>query len=193
MKFNDLVGKQITHKKFGDGIVTFFSLNNEKTTDSIITIDFKRDTKRFPLKSLPKYFEDVPQELIDRINEIENYHNKEVIVKEEPKKKLLTAVNTNEKGKELKLKDWKNSLKYVVIHWWGTDNNPTPVVMDNKYLYINAKAACESLGVSKIGYGVIYSICNGCEGKQLFEGHRWRFAKEEEITDIIENLEENYE
>lgn len=175
MKATDLVGMTLYHNVFGDCAVL-------SVEDDRMKIQLRDRVAFFSIDSLNKFFKDAPT-----IDVCEN----EAIEIPQPvtsKEVLMDYCSMDDNGKELSVEDWENSKAFILDFWWQVNRTPTPVVSDNKKVYISAASACSDLGISKYSDSIIYSVCNGSDSRTTYAGHKWRFAKELDIDNVIQQL-----
>lgn len=189
MIIEDLVGMELQHKKYGKVKVIGLDIDYTNMDSTKVKVQLKDRIALFSLGSLINFFKGVPADIINDVEEIMS--SKEVTTTQTKNrlKQNLEHVDFDEFKSELNLDDWKRSKKFVVDFWWLSNSFPSPVVMDNKKIFISAKAACTYLDFPISKYYEIYMICNGVHTNKTLEGHSWRFAKSKEIDDIIKNYE----
>lgn len=188
MKLEDLIGMELTHKKFGKVPVVDLFIDYSNLASTKFKVKLTNRYALFSINSLFKFFTDVPKDILEDIKEITNESVNTNIIDNSNKTKLeLVYINSNEQGEELTINDWKLSKKFVVDRWWIANSYPTPVVMDNKKVFISAKAACKYIGIDVSNYYEIYSVCNGSSLSKTFNNSSWRFAKIEDIDEVINN------
>ena len=185
MRIEDMLGHTITHKKYGEMLITDIDIDNESLNNSKFSATVNGEKKTFFVDTIRKFFVDVPNDL-----DISEFITKKSITKlgNIKESKPLTIYNFNRTGEELTLLDWKYSKNYVADFWFYTNDFPSPVVLDNKTLYIDAQSVCKHLGMSDYFVTSIYSVCNGVEQKKTLGGHKYRFAKLEDIDYAISTL-----
>lgn len=188
MKLEDIVGMELTHKKFGKVPVVDLFIDYSNLASTKFKVKLTNRYALFSIDSLLKFFTDVPKDILEDIKEITNEDVSTTITDNNNKEKLeLVYINSNEQGEELTINDWELSKKFVVDRWWIANSYPTPVVMDNKKIFISAKAACKYIGIDVSNYYEIYSVCNGSSLSKTFNNRSWRFAKIEDIDEVIDN------
>lgn len=188
MKLEDLIGMELTHKKFGKVPVVDLFIDYSNLASTKFKVKLTNRYALFSINSLFKFFTDVPKDILEDIKEITNESVNTNIIDNSNKTKLeLVYINSNEQGEELTINDWELSKKFVVDRWWIANSYPTPVVMDNKKVFISAKAACKYIGIDVSNYYEIYSVCNGSSLSKTFNNSSWRFAKIEDIDEVINN------
>ena len=179
---NNLIGKNIMHKQFGEGVIT--DINDNKFTIKFIPKEFQ---KKFTFNTVlnKKFFKDVSNEILDYakkyIDLCDEYRPiKEIKLKERNKVKLY---HYNEDGEEVTIQDLEEAKNYITDIWWYGNNCPAVVVDDE--LFINAKIACKLKGGQ---YVDAYDHCSGRTTTTKYVGCSWRFAKDEDLNDCIEEL-----
>ena len=188
MKLEDLIGMELTHKKFGKVPVVDLFIDYSNLASTKFKVKLTNRYALFSINSLFKFFTDVPKDILEDIKEITNESVNTNIIDNSNKTKLeLVYINSNEQGEELTINDWELSKKFVVDRWWIANSYPKPVVMDNKKVFISAKAACKYIGINVSNYYEIYSVCNGSSLSKTFNNSSWRFAKIEDIDEVINN------
>lgn len=189
MIIEELVGKKLTHFKYGEGEVIDVEIDYSNITSAKVVLKFENQVKKFLVSSLDgKFFIDVPEDLIDDLNEIKKLNEKNIDEQALSKTKNLDFCEEDEAGNKLQICDWEISKRFVTNFWWSFSKIPSPVVKDNKKVYISAKAACIDNGLPENGYSVIYEVCNGSAIRTTYEGHRWRLATTKDINSVIEQL-----
>lgn len=188
MKLEDIIGMELTHKKFGKVPVVDLFIDYSNLASTKFKVKLTNRYALFSIDSLLKFFTDVPKDILEDIKEITNESDNTDITDNSNKAKIeLVYINSNEQGEELTINDWELSKKFVVDRWWIANSYPTPVVMDNKKIFISAKAACKYIGIDVSNYYEIYSVCNGSSLSKTFNNSSWRFAKIEDIDEVIDN------
>jgi len=189
MKLEDIVGMELTHKKFGKVPVVDLSIDYSNLASTKFKVKLNNRYALFSIDSLLKFFTDVPKDILDDVSEISSRNIVEENLSDfnNEEKEKLEYINYNEQGEELTIDDWNISKKFIVDRWWIANKYPTPVVMDNRLLFISAKAACKYIGIDISNYYEIYSVCNGSSLSKTFNASYWRFAKIEDIDEVIDN------
>lgn len=191
MKLEDIIGMELTHKKFGKVPVVDLFIDYSNLASTKFKVKLNNRYALFSIDSLFKFFTDVPKDILEDIKEIINKSNNTDITDNNNKAKIeLVYINSNEQGEELTINDWRRSKKFVVDFWWFSNGFLSPVVMDEEKIFISSKAACKYLGIQETKYYDIYMICNRINTSKKLKGHSWRFAKSKEIDEIIKNYEQ---
>lgn len=186
MRIEDLVGETLNHKKFGDIKVVSVDIDYADLINAKLTMETKDgNLKKFSMRSLPDYFNNLPEDLISDINVIIKTFNKNKLSSVDELIKTPTMTWFND---ELSIDDWKTAREFVVSFWWRNSGVDCPVVANNKTVFITGKDACRSIGISENFAGVIYSICNEPHKRALYKGYTWRFATKKDIDNIITQL-----
>lgn len=193
MVVEELIGKEITHKTFGLGTVVDVAIDYTNLPSSKIKVEFENKTAKFLVYFLNKVFLDLPEDLMEDILRFSPNDNNRTSISKIPKKKLkpVTAYEKDENDNILTRQDWELCKRFITSFWWTVNKLPSPVVKNDKKVYITAKAACEDMGVSQSAYSSIYSVCNGTASKSTFNGSSWRFATIEDIESILKALDTN--
>lgn len=190
MLFKEFIGTKVNHGRYGEGRLSEFILNKEKTLNSSFKVTFNTDEKLFPLNSFIKYFEDVPEALIKKIIKLSNKQN-EIKCSHSIRINKITGKNINYLGEGLGIEDWEDSLNNIASYFWHTNEACTPVVKNNSVLYIDARAACFDLGENINNAYDIYYVCNENGINNKFKNCRWRFATSFDIESWLEKLKIN--
>ena len=185
MVIEDLKGTELTHKKFGKVKITDVIIDYSNMASAYIEVDLDDRKAKFKVATMLNFFIDVPEELKPEILSLSESKATEPI----KDLKLMKFENEDEFGNELTKEDWQRSKKFVVSIWWSTNKLPSPVVASNEKVYISAKAACHAIGIPTRNYEHIYDICNGVTGRRLYNGVAWRFARLEDIDNILGQIE----
>ncbi len=191
MIIEDLKGMNLTHVKFGEGEVTDVIIDYSDMQKTKIEVQFEDRLSKFKIQNLDKYFMDLPEDLLNTINDIDDTVNTDkdfssIVV---PIHKVeLTSYNHDCFGNELNKGAWNDIKEYATYYWWSSNMTPAPVIMDNKTVFDSAETACMYLDINPNKYSVIYSVCNGEAGRQTYGGHKWKFAHKEDIESIIEGM-----
>ena len=188
MIIEDLKGMNLTHVKFGEGEVTDVIIDYSDMQKTKIEVQFEDRLSKFKIQNLGKYFMDLPEDLLNDINDIVNTHKDFPSVVVPTHKVELTPYSNDCFGNELNKGAWNDIKEYATYYWWSSNMTPAPVIMDNKTVFDSAETACMYLDINPNKYSVIYSVCNGEAGKQTYEGHKWKFAHKEDIESMIKGM-----
>lgn len=189
MNFTDLIGAELTHKTFGNVTVTDVFINEDDFERSKFEIDTGKKHIKLMLSTIDKYFIDVPEDLINKINALKPDKTDEQVHLAKPKFNIK-LYNYDESNSELSKEDLEKLHDNVVYYWWAFGSINPPVISDNKTLYSSAKAACNALGINLAAYSRIYEICNDGVIKKTFKGHKWQFATHNDIDSALEVFDE---
>lgn len=190
MVIEDLKGMELTHKTLGKGTVTDIIIDYSDMANAIIELDLGTRKAKFKAVNMLDFFTDIPEELKPDILALTRLKVTSEVHEDKPK---LKFVNEDEFGNELTKADWERSKKFVVSIWWSTNALPSPVVASNKKVYISAKAACYAIGIPVRNYEYIYDVCNGVVGRRTYNGVAWKFAKVEDIDNVLGQFEDEHE
>ncbi len=186
MRIEDLVGETLNHKKFGDVKVVSVDIDYSDLINTKLTMETKDGKlKKFSMRSLPDYFNNLPEDLISDINVITKTFNKN---KFSNVNELIKSPKMDWFNDELSIDDWESAKGMITSFWWRNSGVDCPVVANNKTVFITGKDACKSLGVSEDFASIIYSICNDSHTRTLYKGYTWRFATRKDIDSIITQL-----
>lgn len=192
MTIEELVGTTLTHNVFGDVVITGVDIDYTDLSKAKLIANVHNKNIKFKVDTIYDYFSNIPEEVQNDIDEVVNLSkqkHKPIEYVEKPKP-VLDAYNYDEHNNELTIENWKNVITSVTTFWWADGMMPIPLVMDEKILYISAKAACVALGIRLEDYSNIYDVCNGnVSPKQIYKGHKWRFATTHDIHTVINKLE----
>lgn len=186
MTIEDLVGMTLTHKSFGEVPIVGIDINYSDVSSAKVVAQLPDREAKFLASTLNQFFTDVPQEIVEDTAKT-SYHIDAMT--DTPKEVLLDFCKYDEFGNKLTKEDWERSKKFVTEFWWSSNRIPTPVVCDDRKVYISAKAVCQDMCINTSFYSNIYMICNGSVTKTTFNGYKWRFAKYREIDAIVKSYE----
>ena len=189
------VNDKVKHFKFGEGHIVDFEPRDEMLK-SVVTIDFNNgDTKKLTISSfgpndMGKVFmtsenTEVRPFIDSLIEEAEQKRLETIKQRNIPKKIDLNKVyRYDEHERIVTKKDWERC--YEVAETYRFFHESRAVVMDDERVFINAACGLRFCESDPRSGDKVYERCEGIY-RSKFAGARWRYAKKEEIKEIIDN------
>lgn len=183
---------KVTHKKYGNGIVTDFEIDPEDQLKSKVSVKFDdtNEIKKFAMLAFAAdgFFKTDDDSIIPFVEQLkiesEEKHKAEIRRRAEAIE-YIPSYELNEVGVEVSKADWEKAM--AVAGNYRFPNESRAVVMDSDLIFINASAAMRYMESRIKDCDKIYKAC---EAGNKFLGHTWGYASREAIEHIISLIED---
>lgn len=188
------IDSRVSHKTYGNGIVTDLEVNPENELNSKITVEFESgETKKFPIKIFEndKFATINDNKVVDYVAALIKEDEENKARKAEEARKIfekriyIPKYNLDEVEREVSKEDWEKAAS--VADKYRFSNESRAVVMDSDLVFINASAAMRYIEARIKDCDKIYK---SCDSKKKFMGHHWSYATKETIEAIISEMED---
>ena len=189
-----IINSRVTHKKYGIGTITDFSVDTKDMLNSRIIVNFDSGHEaKFALNSLKKggflkTDDDSINEFIKELElkKIEEDKEKNKITEKKTKyrkKNKIPFYRFDEFGNTVSIDAWKKACEDIGFYRFQDESR---AVLNDEFIFINASTAIKAVGGDIDNYSKIY---RACDLKSSYLNYKWSYATKENIENIIEEIE----
>ena len=193
--------ERVKHFKFGEGTVINFDINDD-ILNSIVNIKFDSgETKKIALKAFgPNNYGKVfivcedseVRPFVDSLLEEEKEKKVQLLKSRKLNKKidLSKVYKYDEHERVVTKEDWEKCYKLAETYRFFHESRA--VVMDDEMVFINAACGLRYCEADPRNGDKVYERCEGIY-RSKYAGAKWRYAKKDEIKQILDNWKEETE